>query len=369
MVQEHDGIAALPPDEWDALMGPDRLTAKHAFLSAVQDSGLNDCRYHVLTARREGRLVAGMAAFSITLDLALFAQGPVTRLIGAVRKLFPRFLMLPEMECGSPVALGQTFACAPGEDPAAVLPLLVQRLEAIARRRGIGLMVLRDFEPGDGRWALGQGYTELPNLPDTRLPVRWPDLAGYEQAMRSEYRNRLRRRLRHSAQAGLAPRLVRSYGHLAPQLLDLWMQTFQEAREYRREVLTEAFFVETDRRLGDRSRVLLLEREGTPVAFALLLQDDATLRWLFAGMARSVARDGHYHTLVAEILRHGMEIGAREIELGITTYPPKMDAGADPQPLRLFMKHLSPPLRRLVPRVFGLLSSTPEPRPRQVFRR
>lgn len=350
-------------------MGPDRLTAKHAFLSAVEDSGINDCRYHVLTARREGRLVAGMAAFSITLDLALFAQGPVTRVIAALRRVFPRFLMLPEMECGSPVALGQSFACAPGEDPAAVMPLLVERLEDIARRRRIGLMVLRDFEPGGGRWALRRGYTELPNLPDTRLPVRWTDFAEYEGNLRSEYRNRLRRRLRHSAEAGLRTRVVPSFGHLAPQLLDLWLQTFQEAREYRREVLTESFFVETDRRLGDRSRVLLLERDGTPVAFALLLQDDATLRWLFAGMDRSVARDGHYHALVAGILRHAMEIGAREVELGITTYPPKMDAGAEPQPLRLYMKHLSPPLRSLVPRVFGLLSTTPEPRPRKAFRR
>lgn len=365
-IEAHGSVAGVSPDEWDALFGQDRLPVSHAFLAALEDSHLNDCRYHLVTARRGGRLVAALSAFSITLDLALFAQGPVVRLVHAVRRLFPRFLMLPEMECGSPVSLGSTIAWAPGEDPAQVMPPMIRRLEDLARGAGIGLVVVRDFEAAE-KPAWLAGYEWIPNLPDVSLAVRWRTFEEYLAAMRSEYRNRLRRRLRRSAEAGLVPRVEPRFGALAPRLRELWRQTFEEAREYRREVLTEEWFVEMDRRLGDRSRALLLEQGGEVVAFAVVFQDDDTLRFLYAGLDRRLSRDGHYHALLALVVRHGIECGCRTVELGITTYPPKLDLGGRPVELWLGMRHLNPWLARVVPPLFKVLSPPVRPQPRKVF--
>jgi predicted N-acyltransferase len=132
---------------------------------------------------------------------------------------------------------------------------------------------------------------------------------------------------------------------------------YERAREYRREVLTPAFFACLADGLGDQSEVLLLERQGNCLAFALLLTDGDLLAWTYCGLDyRANGECDLYFNLLYEIVFHGIRRGVRRIDLGITTLDAKKRVGAEVRPLHMYMRHRNPLLRPLAPSLFRLLT-------------
>jgi len=362
-------IEAVDPVEWDGIVGEDGVIRSHAFLRAVERSSLNDCRFWYLLARdAEGRLLGHCSVFRISLFLDLFATGPMARLTSAIRRVMPGFMRLQMLECGTPVALGHLFSFAPGADRPSLTAAFAERIDRLARDERLHRRVIRDFTPTEmpafDAFAK-RGYKTVPNLPDCVLDNRWPSFDDYLKSMRSEYRYKVRRRMQSAARAGIRCEVRTSFADLAPRLEALWTATYQRSREYQREILTARWFEEMDA-LGDRSRVVLLLKGDLVVAFAFVLVDDRTLRFLYTGLDYEHNReDSLFFNLLYHVVRTGIELRRPHIELGITTYPPKMDVGGRRSTLLMYMKHSRVPI---VTTLFRLMTPAHPEGGRHVFR-
>ena len=100
----------------------------------------------------------------------------------------------------------------------------------------------------------------------------------------------------------------------------------------------------------------------------MVASDGTLLRWVLFGREDGDARDGAYFLVIARIIELAIEEGVDLIEMGLTTYSPKTDFGAQMMPLSMFLRVRGVP-STVVPKLFHLFNPVPEVRDRASFRR
>ncbi|OGV58774.1 MAG: hypothetical protein A2283_02390 [Lentisphaerae bacterium RIFOXYA12_FULL_48_11] len=372
-ITTYESINQVDEAEWNAIVGRDRLICRHEYLRGVEASRINDCRYFYPVLYKNGRIVAHACLYFISTELDSFAQGALKSGVEWMRRKWKTFMMLQSVECGTPVALGNTISIREGVDRVIVLGQIVGEAERIARKLNVGVLLFRDFYDGE----LGFydklsdfGYTRIENLPAAKLDIRWRTFEDYLCNMRSQYRRIFRKRIASFESEGGRIEVVKDFACHSDEMERLWMNAYNHAKEYRREVLKKDFFENMDKFLGSRSAAIIATLNGSMVGFSLLLIDDETLVTLFCGLDYSYSKDYYiYFNLFYEAIRYAISCGCRKIDLGITTLVPKLELGADVVTLNMYMKHLNPLLNLVVPRLFRLMTPKQVPETRRVFSR
>jgi predicted N-acyltransferase len=185
--------------------------------------------------------------------------------------------------------------------------------------------------------------------------------------MQSYYRSKLLRHLRRVQRAGIRHELVEDFAGLAETLHRQWLIVHQGADEFEREVLTSAFYHEFATRLGNCSKALLFYRGEELVGHALLLHDGELLRWLYFGR-NTAANDSLYIYVGHAVIETAIRLGARRLEMGLTTYPIKQDLGAQIAPISFALRSPSRLIDPFVAPVYRLLNRTPALRDKNVFK-
>ena len=371
-VKVHSSIREIGEDQWDALVGPNRLICTHRYLEAVERSQINDCRYFYPAVYEHGEIVAHTCVYYIGTELDAFARGPVKQAIQGIRKRQPDFLVMHSVECGTPVALGNTFSFRDPENRLERLRQLVRAIEGVAGDLGVRILLFRDFYDRECPFfdvLLSEGYRPLDNLPCALMDLPWSSFEEYLNSMRSPYRHKVMDHRKKCMAAGIRFEVVKDFSALAPNLARLWRNSYDHAVEYKREILLPAFFENINTCLGSRSTVILALRKERPVGFALLLHDETELEWLFCGLDYEHNRqDFIYFNLIYHIIEFAIQQGFRRLNLGITTIIPKLDVGAEAVPLHMYMKHMNPALNRLVPFLFRSMTPKLMEKRRSVFK-
>ncbi|MBT7067392.1 MAG: GNAT family N-acetyltransferase [Verrucomicrobia bacterium] len=353
-----DSVSDIDSTTWNAIVGRNRLICRHEYLKAVESSQINDCRYFYPVIYDGDQIVAHTCLYFISTELDLFAKGVGKLLVNAVRHLWPSFMILRSIECGTPVALGSTISFREGVDQHAVLNMIVQATETVAREQGVRVLLFRDFHDNELELfdsLTSKGYTRLHNLPCARMRVEWDSFEAYLNAMRSQYRCKLLAQQKRFRESGATIQILSHFSSMSGDLARLWHNVYERATDYRREVLLPDFFENIDRGLADRSELIVAIRDNEPQGFLMLLHDDETLIPLFIGLDYSSSRNiGTYFNLFYEAIRIAIDTEKRDIDLGITTLEPKVDLGAIAIPLHMYMKHLTPTLNMIVPRMFAM---------------
>lgn len=366
-------ITEIGPEVWNSIVGRNRLICRHEYLLAVESSRINDCRFfYPIVYDNDGRMVAHACLYYISTELDSFAQGFTKKVIAGIRRYWKSFLILRSVECGTPVALGSTLSFVDGTDKAAALDAIVRESERVARELKVRVILFRDFYSGELHFfdrLLGSRYRPVANLSGAGFVVRWPTFQAYLDSLRSQYRRIIRKRLNAFHADGYTIREVSDYAHLALDLERLWKNTYDHATEYRRERLETVFFIEVKRCLGDRAGILLVEKDGLPVAFSLLLEDDDTLITLFCGLDYSCSRDSYiYFNLFYKSIQVAISRRKKEIDFGITTLVPKVEVGGEVTPLTMYMKCTIPGIGLAVPAMFAIMTPQQRIPARQIFK-
>jgi predicted N-acyltransferase len=169
--------------------------------------------------------------------------------------------------------------------------------------------------------------------------------------------------------AGVELKVVKDFANLSGDLAVMWRNVYDRATEYRREILLEDFFRNMHDILGGRVAVVLAELGGKPIGFMLLFYDDETLIPIFCGLDYRYSKQyGIYFNLFYKTIEVAAEAGMKDIDLGITTLEAKLELGALPMRLNMYMKHRNPLLNALVPRLFSLMTPQPPRKVKHVFR-
>ena len=371
-IRVHRQISEVPEGTWDEIVPPNRLVNTHRYLSAVEAAGLNDCRFYYLVVSDRGRIAAHACVYSMRTELDTFLHGTTKRLITWIRRKHSDFMVLRTLECGVPLAPGNPMCFRQGTDERQVLALLASETERLARDCKIPVVIFRDFygdRLDDCDALLQSGYSRLPNMPAARLRVRWRSFDEYVSLMRRKYRYRVLQHRRSFQQDGISVELLDEFSAYAEDLARLWQNVYDNAKEYRRERLADVFFENMDGYLRERSSVIMVKKDGVPVASMLLLHDDNKMTTLYSGLDYSCNREYClYFNLWYETIAFAMSRGVERIDLGPTSLEVKKALGGTVIPACLYMKHLNPLLNRIVPTLFRLMTPSEQPSDRRVFR-
>lgn len=253
-------IAEIDTTVWNEIVPTNRLICRHEYLQAVETSRINDCRYFYPVVYEGDRIIAHTCLYFISTELDSFAQGILKKIIGGVRRLWKSFLILRSVECGTPVALGNTISFREGTDKSAVLAKILNETERIAADLDVGVVLFRDFYEQELDFydkVRHSGYVRIHNLPCARMSIRWDSFDAYVRSLRSEYRNKLLARLRKFRNGPTSIELVKDFSSCSADLARLWKNVYDRAREYRREIILQDFFENMAAYLKDRAAVIL----------------------------------------------------------------------------------------------------------------
>jgi predicted N-acyltransferase len=368
--QIFESIADVPALAWDALSQQGLVTMSRDFWSVVEQSRMNDFSYqHVLFLEDDDTPIGIVSFYSITTDIAIFAPSAFRTLLSAVRRVWPGFLKLKMLECGTPV----TITSPPFVSQAQVeqlLPAIIDLLLQTAKKTGQLLIIIRDFEPNaDGMRPLLQnhGYHWIDSLPNTYLDISWRTPEAYRQSMRSYFRSKLQKYIKRNTAAGVHYLLQDDFADLSEILCKQWLVVHTHAKEFQREILTPDFYRHLSQKMGERSKVLLFFRNEELVAHALLLMDGDLLRWLYVGREEAV-NDGLYIYIAYAVVETAIHLGAKCLEMGLTTYAIKQDLGAKVVPIHMALRATWGWLNPFVGLGYRLMNRIPATHPRAVFK-
>lgn len=309
----------------------------------------------------------------IRTDLAIFSAAFLKNILSFIRKAVPNFFKINIAECGSPVTINTPqFLIDNNIDKSEFLIDLKKILTRLSIRERCLMMIIRDFEidqeVGEYRKGLtGLGFSWLPSLPNTYLAVRWTCIDEYHEAMRSHYRHKLFKHLNINKNNKITHELVDDFSDLSGELCRQWHVVHEKAKELKREVLTPEFYAEISQNMGPDSKALLFYSEGQLLGHVLLLKDGDLLRWLYVG--RNISeRDSLYYYIIHKIIETAISIGARKVEMGLTTYHIKQDFGAQLVPIYIAIRLTIPFFNPLLSPLYNFLHKSEQYPTKRVFK-
>ncbi len=299
-------------------------------------------------------------AYLIDTSLLIFSRGILKSILSWIRVHFPRFMKTRVVECGCPI--GATECVALGDDLRFedIAEPLNRALESIAIAERSWLMVIRDFSDETRTTAsilLRNGYAEMPNIALVEIPVRWSTFDEYIDSMRARYRKLLRKRLRLAREAGLSSTIEEDFQSDAVVLAEQRKYVADHAREYGRESVTPEFYRLAQKIFGRNAKIVrITNAAGQMISHSLVIADGPVLHALQFG-----------RSLTADIVRIGIDLGCRTIDLGLSTHSPKLEFGGTMVPLWMFVK-IKGRLGSLIVRLLRSLNSVSRKEERRVFR-
>jgi predicted N-acyltransferase len=369
----YTSISHLPAGKWDSIAGP-QVACSHAYLSLLEKSGLNPGRSYYVTVENEDKVLAHTCAYLMSAGLDVFARGPLKKLILLLRRAWKDFLIIKYLECGSPVTTANPVSVRPGVDTARVLGCLCGAVEELAAKLGVKVVLLRDFcddETGFGGVFAGRGYGKIHNLPKAELEVRWKSFDAYLDAMRSNYRRKIVKRIEKCAEAVHVT--VRPLRELPDgcwqELARLYENILRNTKEVSRAGLPAAFFRDMASYLGDRAAIVIAQKSTRIVGFMLLLKCGEELSASSMGLDYEHSEEHFiYFNLFYAAIRYGIEQGFRKVCLSITTLDPKRDMGARITGLNMFLRHRNGVFTRVLDTLFDMITAPDTSIPRDVFK-
>ncbi len=333
---------------------------------------MNDFDYrYVLLLDDSDTPVALTSFYTVTTDIAIFAPLALRNALIHIRRIFPRFLKFRMIEWGTPITVSSPpFVTNAGTSSLAVIQHMHEVLMATVEAEGQFLIIVRDFEEpsAEHRAAfVALGYHLVDSLPNTYLSVDWPTVSHYHSAMKSYYRSKLLKHLRKNEEKMIRHELVNDFDDLADVLCTQWLVVHNQADEFQREVLTPTFYREFSQRMGSASKALLFYKETQLVGHALLLQDGSTLRWLYFGRNEAI-NDSLYLYVAHTVVETAIALGAKSIEMGLTTYSIKLDMGAKTRPIKIAMRSAWKVINPFLSWGYALLNKPPAIQARSVFK-
>jgi len=355
----------------DAMMDP-------RFLRAVEKSMGTEAGFrNVVFHDAVGNPVAAAFLSLYTIDGLLLAPQRWKKAGARLRRLWPGFLKVPVLLCGSPVSTGEShLRIAAGADHYALLRQLDRLLLRLARTQHAPFIVFKEFGPQEiarTNVLLELGYVRADSPPMNYFPTRFRDFDHFLASVRSRYRSQLRRSRKKFHGAGL--RVLHLRGGTG---IDEWY-TEDVHRLYRNvldhaairfECLPARFFRELARQFPDDTAFTLIFRGERIVAFVCGIFHQEDYLNLFCGFNYELNAEADlYFNLMCEDLDYALRQNVRSIHVGQTADEFKSRMGCSLEPRFFYVKARDRLLQTLVRAASPyLFPAAPPIRDRNLFR-
>jgi len=357
---------------WDAVVSKDSILKTHRFLNAVEHSGINDCRFRYFIFLENDIIVANASLFSMTFCLDIIAPTYIKKTCDRLRRFFPNFFKVKLLGCGNPVATCTNgISVLEARHYEKVIKALSGEMYAIARQEDSHCILFKEFNNYEARifdLFLKKEFIRVPSLPTSFIDVYWKSFDEYVGSMRKRYRALLRKDLVKVHDQRITVEVLNDFGDYANDLWALYMNVYVKA-EVKFEQLTPDFFKNINKYMPNECKVLLIKLHDQILSFELVIEDTSTLRPLYLGLNYEMNEMySLYFNNIYQIIKYGIERNKSSIELGQTSYYPKLKAGARVEPLYLYINFCNPVLRPIFNHVARLLFPVRQYESKNIFK-
>jgi hypothetical protein len=351
-------LSQLP--HWRSAFAEERKD--HRYYELIEDTLHPEFDYRYFIIRDAiGEVRAVQPFFLIDQDLLVGMSPRFGALVGGLREMWPRFMRARTLMVGCVAGEGHLDGdkcCHWGH--AQVLASLIREY---ARVIGAQLIVLKEF-PARYRPALDcfleSGFTRIPSLPMTKLCIDYKNFDDYmSRALNSATRKKLRKKFQATKQAPpIRLSVVHDVTSVIDQVYPLYMQVYRRSKLHF-EMLTEQYFCELGRRMGDKARFFLWRQSGGIIAFAACMIHDDAIYAEYIGLDYDIALDLHlYHYAFRDMVSWAIANGYRWFRSSGLNYDPKLHLRHLLDPIDLYVRHTSGPINAIVRHFFPLLEPT-----------
>ncbi len=334
----------------------------HRYYEIVEETLQNDFEHqYLLLEDSSGNARAIQPVFFVRQNLVEGVPGKIRSVVDVIRKLFPRFLAMRVLMVGCGAGTGDLGGCDQ-RDKAWVANALRASLLTYARRNKASLVVLKDF-PANYRSAVEtfalSGYTRIPSMPMTRLPLRYENWDEYFRTLSKATRKDLRRKFQ---KAGRAPKIemevVTDIAPFVDEIYPLYLAV-HERSPLKFETLTKDYFLAVAERMPERARFFIWRQSGKIVAFSFCLVCGDAIYDECIGLDYSVALDLHlYFYTLRDIISWALQQQLKYYYSNPLNYEPKLHLDCELVPLDLYVRHTSALLNPIFSRVIKYLGPT-----------
>jgi Acetyltransferase (GNAT) domain len=328
------------------------------YYELIEQTMGSDFEYRYLAVfDQTNRPVALQPLVLTTQDLAVSASEAIARLVAKLRTRWPRFWQSRMALAGCLVGEGETGVI---ESVEVAIPLVAEALEKYARAQGISLVAFKDF-PTKMRRAFSYlsrtGYARVAGFPPVTLELNFASFDEYMAMQLSRAtRKNLRRKFRVANHA--SPPLALEVWTDAEQIIDEIYPLYRAVAQtsaIRFEVFTREYFLEAGRCSPGKFRYFIWRQGSRAVAFSFCTIWNGTLYDNDIGLDYTVAYELNlYYVTFRDLLNWALANGLRRYASAPFNYDPKLRLRLTPQPVDLYVKHISPWLNPLI-KAFAVL--------------
>jgi predicted N-acyltransferase len=366
-------------EEWDQIVRSSRsdIFMSHGFVAAVEEAFEDKARFAHAVVYDDGRAVACASFCTFPTDFNLLADGFARRITEILGSLVPSLVRKKIVFCGLPVSVGaRHLAIVPGARHEDILRTIHEIAVSLARREHAAYIVFKEFPDGYRPmmdFVHELGYRRFLSPAMNTFNRRFADIDTYVAALRSRYRQCVRKSLDKSRAADLRYERLTDTGVIlslyTPALHRLY-EAVALSSMHRLELLPLTFFHGLTRHLHGLVGLTLVYAGGRVAAFNWNLFHGGVYYLLFAGLDYDLnpTMDLYFNLMYAE-MDVAFRAGAETLVFGQTADEFKVRLGCRQERRSFYVA----PLSRVASLVLGtagnlLLPEPPSPPTHHVFR-
>ncbi len=371
-----DSVNYLDAQSWDTVTAHDSLFLSRSYLRVLEEAGPDNLRQRYALIYRGREAVAAVAAQSVKVSLARVRKTARQDSMSApLERLEEKMLV-----CGNLLSWGMHgVSFAPHEDRSTLWPAVAEALYRLRRADKLfgdtSFVMVKDItdEHSEGASVLSRfSYRQLETEPNMILEIapRWRTYDDYLGSLTSKYRKTAKQIEKDVAASGCSvDELDRAeVSRNSKTLHDLYLQTHRNAR-LRLVTLSPQFLPTLADRLGEDMRTTVVRRDNELLGFVTTVRDGDTAVGYYIGFDRKANVEFPiYFRLLQAVVDDAIQFGCRRLSLGRTALEPKARLGAQPAPLRVWIRHRIPMLNILVRGLLNTISHHDEAPVRNPFK-
>jgi predicted N-acyltransferase len=370
-INTYKSIDEINKEEWDSIVEENHIINSYEYQKAIEKSKINDLKYRYYMFYMGEKLIAHISLCIFTFNLDLMAGKIIKKICDNIRKIFPNFLVVKFIECGHPSCLGNTFSISDKKYLPDIIRLIDKEMIKLARQEKTSLIGIRDFysnEIDDFNILLKLKYKVILNLSNTFLKIEEKSFDEYLDDLISKRRHEITHRLELFKNSGCTIEKIIDFAGLSDDIYKLWHNTFLNSKEYQREILNPAYFRFLSDYLKEKSFIFLCKKNDKPIGFTMFLDSGDTLVSTYCGLDYEYSKSSYvYFILFYKTIEEAINLNKKWLELGVTNYNPKIEIGAIPEPLYVYIKSTNIILNNIIAVLFKLISVSPNFNKRKIF--
>jgi len=374
--------AAELPDEWDDLLQPDQFFLSRQYLQAFETYKPEELDFAYMAVYEDGQILAVMSfqllSFNTvkqvrSLQIDQDDQGwPLMRkqlLRAVLRNLNFNLIISGATQFSGEHGLAYDESRLP---PAELPALMEESIRFITKKlrqqrwRPHAVLIKDYYQPLHLEEYKYHPFPFMPNM-TMEIPAEWNTAEDYLNDMKSKYRVRARRSFKKAASVNVRELTFTEMVAYEEQIHQLYCAV-EEKADFSMIRIPRDYFTGLKESMPDKMRLFAYLHEGQLIGFFTTLRNGPELEAHFIGLDEEANyRFQLYLNMLYKMVEVAIEEGVEKLIFARTASAIKSSVGAVPEQMHCYMRHFSPLMNAIFPRIVDYLEPKEEWKQRHPF--